>query len=187
MFLFMPAAQKAAKLSQTFYRKCCQKREGQKLHLWSAEGGPVKRRQPKELVLMFPSKAAAAEGERSWSQEREDGRRHGGEQVGETQGWRWSREVVGGGANEGETVKKGTGVRLEGETIVLLTWPVQLPLRRLISPEVSSGNYHIVSRTRGYARRPRTHVCYKQTRTCKHVAMDTCNTFWPCWNKEERW
>lgn len=102
------------------------------------------------LGITFPSKTAA--------EREEEGRKHGGEQVGETQRWRWSGEAVGGGANEGETVKEGTGVRLEGEPIVLLTWPVQLPPQRLISPEVSSGNYHIVSRTRGYACRPHTHT-----------------------------
>lgn len=56
---------------------CCQKREGQKLHLWLAGGGGTfERQQPKELVTTFPPKAAA-EGE-------EEGREHGAEQVGET-------------------------------------------------------------------------------------------------------
>lgn len=43
---------------------CCQTREGQKLHLWLVERGTFKRRQPKKLALMFPSKAAAEEREK---------------------------------------------------------------------------------------------------------------------------
>ena len=73
--------------------------------------------------------------------------------------------------------KRGWWMMQEGEPIVLLTWPFQLPQRRLISAEVSSGNYHIVSWTRGYARRSHTHA---RARThCKTCCYGYLRSFLP--------
>ena len=113
-------------------------------------------------------------------EEKEEGQTRGGEDREEDRRVRYRGEggVAKLSAEEGRSEgwrRRGWWMMQEGEPIVLLTWPFQLPQRRLISAEVSSGNYHIVSRTRGYTRRSHTHT---HAHTAKHVAMDTCDPFY---------
>lgn len=61
---------------------------------------------------------------------------------------------------------KSGGVTREGEPIVLLTWPVQLPRRRVITALCLG--------------QEATHAGATHMRTQENVAMDTCDPFYQC-------
>lgn len=82
--------------------------------------------------------------------------------------------------------RRGWRTTKDGEPVLLLTWPFQLPQPRLISTEVSSCNYQTVSRTRGDTRTQPAHAHTKHMH--KHVAMDThysCTILYHCAGKPE--